>query len=174
MTSTPLGLAPLVLALVTAQRLGELVLARRNTRGLLLRGAVEVAPQHYPAIVACHALWLASLWRFGWQRPVALGWLALFVLLQLLRGWVLLTLRARWTTRIIVVPGETLVARGPYRWLRHPNYAVVVAEIAVLPLAFGLPMIAAAFTLANAVVLSVRIRAENRALGGRPGEVRTA
>ena len=167
-------LAPAVLVAVTAQRLGELVLARRNTRGLLQRGGIEIASRHYPAIVACHALWLASLWLLGWQRPVALGWLALFVLLQLMRGWVLLTLRARWTTRIIVVPGETLVRRGPYRWLRHPNYAVVVGEIAVLPLAFGLPAVAVLFTLANAFVLSVRIRAENRALGGRPGEMRTA
>ena len=158
-------LASVVLALVTLQRLGELVLARRNTRELLTRGGVEVAPRHYPAIIACHTLWLASLWVFGWSKPMVIGWLALFILLQAMRVWVLATLGSRWTTRIIVVPGETLVARGPYRWLKHPNYAVVVAEIAVLPLAFGLPLTALVFSLANACVLFLRIRAENEALG---------
>ena len=158
-------LAFIVLALVTVQRLGELVLARRNTRGLLRRGGIEVAPQHYPAIIACHTLWLASLWLFGWSRPIALGWLALFIVLQAMRCWVLATLGSRWTTRIIVVPGESLVARGPYRWLKHPNYAVVIGEIAVLPLAFGLPLVALVFSVANACNLFIRIRAENEALG---------
>jgi methyltransferase len=161
-----LSVAPVVLALVTVQRLGELVLARRNTAALMRRGAIEVAPGHYPAIIACHTLWLASLWLLGWSRPVELGWLALFVLLQAARVWILATLGARWTTRIIIVPGETLVARGPYRFIKHPNYAVVVGEIAVLPLVFGLPVVALVFTLLNAGVLFVRIRAENRALGG--------
>ena len=174
MTIPPLNIAPLVLALVTAQRLGELVLARRNTRALLARGGIEVAPQHYPAIIACHTLWLASLWFWGWAQPVALGWLALFVLLQAMRGWVLATLGARWTTRIIVVPGEHLVARGPYRWIKHPNYAVVVAEIAVLPLALGLPLVALVFTVVNGLVLFVRIRAENAALGGETFDARHA
>ena len=178
MTLAPPVFSQIVLALVTAQRLGELLLARRNTRALLRRGGVEVAARHYPAIVACHALWLASLWLFGWQRPVRLGWLLLFVLLQAGRGWVLLTLRARWTTRIIVLPGAALVRHGPYRFLNHPNYAVVVAEIAVLPLALGLPSVALLFTLANAGVLLVRIRAENRALdealGGRLPDARPA
>ena len=167
-------LAPAVLALVTMQRLGELLLARRNTRALLARGGVEIAPEHYPAIIACHALWLASLWLWGWDRPVLLGWLALFALLQLGRVWILATLGSRWTTRIIVVPGETLVARGPYRFISHPNYAVVVGEIAVLPLVFGLPIVALAFTLFNAAVLFVRIRAEERALRRRPLDVRPA
>ncbi len=161
-----MSVAPVVLALVTVQRLGELVLARRNTAALMRRGAIEVAPGHYPAIIACHTLWLASLWLLGWSRPVELGWLALFVLLQAARVWILATLGARWTTRIIIVPGETLVARGPYRFIKHPNYAVVVGEIAVLPLVFGLPVVALVFTLLNAGVLFVRIRAENRALGG--------
>ena len=167
-------LASTVLALVTLQRLGELVLARRNTRDLLAQGGVEVAPQHYPLIIACHSLWLASLWLFGWSQPVALGWLVLFALLQGMRGWVLATLGARWTTRIIIVPNEMLVARGPYRWLKHPNYAVVVAEIAVLPLVLGLPVIALVFTLANAGVLFVRIRAENSALSGHALDARPA
>ena len=174
MTVAHLTLAPVILALVTAQRLGELVLARRNTRELLAQGGVEVAPQHYPLIIACHALWLASLWLFGWSRPVALGWLALFVALQAMRVWVLATLGARWTTRIIVIPDEILVARGPYRLLKHPNYAVVAAEIAVLPLALGLPVVALVFTLANAGVLFVRIRAENSALSAHALDARLA
>ena len=158
--------APIILVLVTVQRLGELALSRRNTRRLLHGGGIEVAPDHYAGIVACHTLWLASLWLFGWGRPVEPGWLGVFVLLQAMRVWILATLRSRWTTRIIVVPGETLVARGPYLLLRHPNYAVVAAEIAVLPTALGLPIITATFTLFNAVVLFVRIRAESGALYG--------
>ena len=162
-----MSLAIAVLVAVTLQRLGELVLARRNTRRLLSRGAYEVGASHYPLIVALHAAWLASLWGFGWDRPVNLVWLAVFVGLQLLRVWVIATLGARWTTRIIFLPGAPLVRGGPYRFLSHPNYAVVVAEIAVLPLAFGLVGLAAVFTVANAGVLWVRIRAEGRALSAR-------
>ena len=159
--------APVVLSLVTAQRLFELVLARRNTRSLLERGGVEVAPGHYPAIIVCHTLWLVCLWLFGWSSLLEFRWLAVFIVIEALRVWILVTLGPRWTTRIIVVPGETLVTRGPYRLIRHPNYAVVIAEIAVLPLALGLPLVALVFTLINGCVLFVRIRAENRALGSR-------
>ena len=156
--------AVLVLAFVTLQRLGELWLSRRNTRRLLARGAREVAPGHYPLIVALHAAWLAGLWWLAWDAPVSWPWLAAFAGLQGLRVWVIATLGERWTTRIIVLPGEPLVRRGPYRFFSHPNYAVVAAEIGVLPLAFGLPLYAAASSLVNAVVLTIRIRAENRAL----------
>ena len=130
-------LAALVLALVTAERLGELWLARRNTAGLLARGAYEVRPGHYPLIVALHAAWLAGLWLWGASRPVDLGWLAVFAVLQGLRLWVLGTLGRRWTTRIIVLPGAPLVSGGPFRFFSHPNYLVVIGEIAVLPLALG-------------------------------------
>jgi methyltransferase len=153
-----------VLALVTLQRLGELALARRNTRRLLAQGAHEVSPEHYPLIVAMHAAWLAGLWWLGWDRPIAWPWLVVFLVLQGLRVWVLATLGQRWTTRIIILPGAPLVAKGPYRFLSHPNYAVVIGEIAALPLAFGLPAFAAAFSLLNAVVLTVRLRAETAAL----------
>jgi methyltransferase len=132
----------------------------------MARGAVEVAPGHYPAIVLLHAAWLAGLWWLAWDRAVVLPWLAVFVALQAARVWVLASLGARWTTRIVVVPGETLVRTGPYRFMAHPNYAVVAGEIAVLPLAFGLPWYAVAFTVLNAAVLALRIRAENRALAG--------
>ncbi|HSV03373.1 MAG TPA: isoprenylcysteine carboxylmethyltransferase family protein [Phenylobacterium sp.] len=157
-------LSILVLCLVSLQRLGELALARRNTARLLARGAVEVGARHYPLIVGLHAAWLAGLWLLAWDRPADLGWLAVYVILQGLRAWTLLSLGARWTTRIISLPGEPLVRRGPYRFFAHPNYAVVVGEIAVLPLVFHMPVYAAVFSAFNAVVLWVRIRAEAGAL----------
>ncbi|HEY3790490.1 MAG TPA: isoprenylcysteine carboxylmethyltransferase family protein [Bradyrhizobium sp.] len=156
--------AELILAWVTLQRAGELLIARRNTRKLKARGAIELAPGHYPLIVAVHAGWLISLWLLGRHQDVNAIALAAYVMLQGFRFWVLWTLGARWTTRIIVVPGEPLVTAGPYRWLSHPNYAVVTGEIAVLPLVFCLPWIATIFTVLNAAVLAIRIRAESRAL----------
>jgi len=157
-------LATIVLVLVTLQRLGELVLARHNTRALLARGAFEVGAAHYPFIVALHATWLAALWVFGRSQPVNLLALAAYVTLQGARIWVLSTLGSRWTTRIIVLPGEPLIARGPYRFVSHPNYAIVIGEIALLPLALHLPMLALLFSALNAAVLVVRIRSEARAL----------
>jgi methyltransferase len=152
--------------LVTVQRLGELVLSRYNTRKLLARGAIEVGAGHYPLIVSVHAAWLIALWIWGRGESVNLVALALFIVLQGLRVWIIATLGARWTTRIIVLPGEPLVASGPYRYLSHPNYAVVAAEIATLPLALHLPMLALIFTGLNAAVLAIRLRAETRALSG--------
>jgi methyltransferase len=156
--------AVLILALVTAQRLAELVVSRRHTRALLARGAYEVGAGHYPLIVAVHATWLAALWWLAPGRPVLWPLIGLFVLLQGARLWVLATLGERWTTRIIVLPGALLVARGPFRFVRHPNYIVVIAEIALLPLAFGLWQVALIFSLLNAAVLTIRIRAEEKAL----------
>jgi methyltransferase len=158
------NLATVILVLVTLQRLGELVLARHNTRALLARGGIEFGARHYPLIVAVHAAWLIVLWILGRDQEVDLLALALFIVLQGLRVWVLTTLGARWTTRIIVLPGEKLVAAGPYRYLSHPNYMVVAGEIAVLPLALHLPVIAMIFTILNVFVLAIRIRAETRAL----------
>src|SRR5207237_6222834 len=112
--------------------------------------------------------WLGVLWWLAPLRPIGGFWLAIFILLQLARIWVLATLGPRWTTRIIVVPGETLVRRGPYRFMDHPNYAVVVAEIAVLPLVFGLWPVGLAFTLVHAAVLAIRLRQDNRPLSGYP------
>ena len=154
-----------ILSLVTLERLFELALARRNTMRLLDGGAHEHAPGHYPLIVAVHALWLASLWWLAPQRPIDGFWLALFLLVELGRIWVLTTLGRRWTTRIIVLPGAALVRSGPYRLVNHPNYWVVIGEIAVLPLVFGLWQVALLFSVLNAAVLTVRIRKENEALG---------
>ena len=161
---TPLWPHIAILGFVTAQRLIELPVARANTARLLANGGREVAPGHYPFIVAMHAAWLASLWVFALGRPINLAFLALFGLIELARVWVLRSLGNRWTTRIITVPGEQLVARGPYKFVSHPNYLVVIAELAVLPLVFGLWQIAILFTILNAAILTVRIRAENGAL----------
>ncbi|HEY0445103.1 MAG TPA: isoprenylcysteine carboxylmethyltransferase family protein [Allosphingosinicella sp.] len=157
--------AAAILALVTLQRLAELVLAKRNTDALIAEGAHEAAAGHYPLIVAVHALWLAALWWLAPGRPILWPLIGLFVLLQLARLWVLATLGRRWTTRIIVLPGAPLVTAGPFRLVRHPNYLVVIGEIAVLPLAFGLWEVALAFSIANGIVLWIRIGAEERALG---------
>ena len=154
-----------ILSLVTLQRIGELWLSNRNTRRLLARGAQECSPGHYPLIVALHATWLAALWWLAPLRPIAGFWLALFLLIEMARIWVLVSLGPRWTTRIIVLPDAPLVRRGPYHWLNHPNYVVVVAEIAVLPLVFGLWQIALVFSVLDAIVLTVRIREENKGLG---------
>ena len=158
--------AAALLTLVTLERLGELWLARRNTARLLAQGAIEIEPGHYPLIVLLHAAWLAGLWWWGWSQPLELGWLGAFALLQVLRVWVLGTLGPRWTTRIIILPGAKLVTTGPYRYFSHPNYAVVIGEIAVLPMCLGLTWHALVFSAANALVLTIRIRAENAALAG--------
>jgi methyltransferase len=152
--------ASIILALVTLQRLSELALARYNTSRLLARGAMAV-----------HTAWLLALWVWGRDQDVDLLALSGFVVLQGLRLWILATLGSRWTTRIIVLPGEPLVASGPYRYFSHPNYAVVAAEIALLPLALHLPWLALIFTVLNTAVLVIRIRTEARALsatGGQP------
>ena len=156
-------------ALVAAQRLFELVLARGNERKTRARGAVERGRVHYSSIVALHVLWLVSTLVEGLLRgpdfppywPVPL---ALFLLVQPLRYWAVFSLGENWNTKILIVPGAKLVRRGPYRYLSHPNYVVVVVEILVFPLIFGAWVTALVFTALNAVVLYVRIREENRAL----------
>ncbi|TXR48421.1 isoprenylcysteine carboxyl methyltransferase family protein [Phyllobacterium endophyticum] len=153
-----------LLGFVTLERLGELLLARHNTRTLIAKGAYEASPGHYPLIVVVHAVWLAGMWVFAGDRPIAAEWFAVFILLQGMRLWVLATLGERWTTRIIVLPGRPLVRTGPYRIFSHPNYVVVVGEIAILPLCFGLVWYSLVFSLINALVLAVRIRTENSEL----------
>ena len=160
--------AALILGLVTAQRLGELVLARRNTRRLLARGAQEIGARHYPLFILLHGSWLVAMaMTIPAETPPHWPLLGLFALLQLLRIWVVVTLGPYWTTRIITLETAPLVRHGPFRWLRHPNYAVVVAEIAVLPLAFGAWEIALVWSLLNALLLRHRIRVEDSALQPR-------
>jgi methyltransferase len=156
--------AELILGAVTLQRAAEIFVSHSNTRKLLARGAVEVAPGHYPLIVAVHTAWLISLWVFGRDQAVNIFALTGYLVLQGFRFWVIRTLGSRWTTRIIVVPEQPLVSAGPYRLMSHPNYAVVAGEIALLPLVLNLPLPAIVFTILNAAVLAIRIPAENRAL----------
>lgn len=154
-----------LLGYLSLQRLAELWWARRNEARLLAAGGIEHGRSHFPLMVLLHVAWLAGLWVLAIDRPLVPAFVVLFVLLQIARFWVLATLGRRWTVRIVAVPGEQLRQDGPYRWLRHPNYAVVVAEIAVVPLAFGMPIYALVFSILNAAVLAIRIPAENAALG---------
>ena len=155
----------LLIAFLIVQRLCELCLAQWNTMRLRARGGVEFGAMHYPLMVALHAAWLLGLWTLARERSVDPSWLAVFIVLQGARIWVIASLGRRWTTRVIVLPGAAPVVRGPYRWLRHPNYLVVTLEIAVVPLALGMPVFALVFSLANAALLTLRIRVENEALG---------
>ena len=158
----------IILFLVAVQRLVEIVYAERNTRALLARGAVEVGRAHYPLIVTLHAAWLTTI-VLVLPRDATIHWwaLALFIALQLARVWVIATLGPYWTTRIITLGDAPLVRKGPYRFVRHPNYLVVAGEIAALPLAFGEVNVAIVFTILNAAVLAWRIRQEDSALAAR-------
>jgi methyltransferase len=161
---TYFGWGAILLAYVTAQRLVELRWAKQNEERLLAAGGVEYGQSHLRLMTLLHAGWLAGLWLLAYDHSVHLAYFAVFVLLQIGRFWVLLTLGRRWTIRVIVMTGEKLVASGPYRWLRHPNYAIVIGEIAVVPLALGMPYYALVFSLLNAILLLIRIRQENAAL----------
>jgi methyltransferase len=159
------AIAYAIIFLVVLQRLGELLLANRNTKRLKAQGAVEIGAGHYPLIVLLHTAWLlAVLWLLPVPLEISWPWLAIFVLLQAGRIWVIASLGPYWTTRIISVPGKALVKRGPYRFVRHPNYLVVAGEILALPLAFHEIPVAIFFSLANAAILFWRIREEEAGL----------
>lgn len=156
-----------VVAAVAAQRLAELALARWNTARLIARGGVEHGARHYPLFVALHAAWLVSLpAALPAETPADWRLLGLYGALQPVRYWCIRALGNYWTTRVIVVPGAAPVHRGPYRFLRHPNYAVVACEIALLPLVFGAWRIALAFSLLNLALLAHRVRVEDAARRG--------
>jgi methyltransferase len=160
-----------LLGLIALERGVELVLSARNARIARARGGVESGQGHYPVMAGFHALFLgacaAEVIVLHRPFPGLLGWVALgaVVLVQGLRYWAIATLGWRWNTRIVVVPGEPPVTAGPYRWVRHPNYVAVVTEMVALPLVHGAWLTAAVFSLGNAWLLRVRIRAEERALG---------
>ena len=160
----------IVLAVVVLQRVGELALAARNTRELRMEGAVELDIGFYPLFVLLHAAWLLSLALLV-PGSVAPSWplLAVFAALQLGRVWVIASLGRYWTTRLIVLPDGPLISQGPYRFLNHPNYLIVIAEIAILPLAFGATAIAVVFSAANLMLLARRVMIEERALAPRRG-----
>jgi methyltransferase len=157
-----------LVAFLVLQRVVELGIARRNTRRLRAAGGIEVGAGHYPAIVALHVAWLAAI-TLGIPGDAPVSWplLAAFAVLQGARVWVIGALGPYWTTRIITLPGRPLVRRGPYALARHPNYLIVAAEIAVVPLIFGAWEIAVGFSILNAAVLRHRIRAEDAVLDER-------
>jgi methyltransferase len=158
------------LALVLLQRFVELLWAHRNTVRLRQMGGVEADAEGYPYFVLLHAGWLLSLGLFvPAAAPPVWPLLGFFVLLQLGRLWVISSLGYYWTTRIVTVPGAPLVQTGPFRWLRHPNYLLVITEIAVLPLAFGAIWIAVLFSALNLVLILRRIRIEESVLAPRRG-----
>jgi methyltransferase len=173
MTPGGLALAGLAVAII-AQRLAELRLARRHERRARDEGAIEHGARHYPAFFVLHTAWLLGWIVEGWLRGPALApawpwWLAAFALAEGLRYWAIVTLGWRWNTRILVVPGRPLVASGPYRLMRHPNYVAVALELLSVPLIFGAWMTATLATIANAaLLLCVRIPAESRALRQKP------
>lgn len=158
-----------IMIFVTLQRISELIIAQINTKALMADGAAEFGRSHYPVMVLLHASWLGVLWATVGDAPVNLPLLAIFAVLQVLRIWVLAKLGRRWTTRIIVPQNEPMILRGPFRFMRHPNYVVVIAEIAILPLVFGMVWVAVLYSALNAAMLWVRIRAENAAYS----EIRT-
>ncbi len=154
-----------IVGFLVVQRLAELCFARRNHRALRARGAVEVGRGHYPAMVALHAGWLLALpATIDSRTAVSLPLLAVFVLLECGRVWVIATLGSRWTTRIVVLPGAAPIRSGPYRYVRHPNYVIVCGEMAVVPLMFGAWILAATASVLNLLVLRARLRVENTAL----------
>lgn len=154
------------IAYLIVQRLSELVISRRNTAAALARGATEAGAGHYPFIIALHVAWIAAIAALGAANPIDWRFLAAFALLQVLRVSTIVSLGERWTTRIIV-DDAPLVRTGLYRWLRHPNYWVVVAEIFVAPMVLGLLWVAIAFSLLNLVMIAIRMRAEDRALASK-------
>ncbi|MBI1206811.1 MAG: hypothetical protein GC191_05925 [Azospirillum sp.] len=163
-----MGLPQAVVLAVAGQRLGELAWARRNTRRLLAAGAREVGAAHYPLFILLHGGWLAALFLLTPAAAPVTWWLLGFCLaLQIARLWVIATLGRYWTTRVITLPAVPLVRRGPYRWCRHPNYLIVIAEIAALPLAFGQWRLAALFSVLNLGLLWHRLRIEDAALAER-------
>lgn len=153
-----------VFVIVILQRLIELVIARHNERQLLKKGAYEVGAEHYPFMLLLHSGFFVSLWLEGQFVTPPLIWLLFFALLQLVRIWCLRSLGLFWNTKILILPGATIVSKGPYAYIRHPNYCIVCLELALLPLMFEAYVTAVLFTVLNGWMLSVRIPLENQAL----------
>jgi methyltransferase len=159
----PIAGGSLLLGYLTLQRLAEVAIDRRHTPKLLARGAYEVGAKQYPVLVAFHTTWLLTLWGFGWNHTLRPGFVALFVLLQIGRLWVMRTLGERWTTRVIMTPWAAPVTSGLYRFLRHPNYLIVALELPCVSLALGLLWHAIVFGALNLVVTGRRARSEDEA-----------
>lgn len=165
--------AAIAVFLVALERLAEVAWSARNTKALLARGGHEVGRAHYPLFFALHAGWLLAILLAAPAGGVVNGLaLAIFIAVQPLRLWVLMTLGPRWTTRILVLPGAPLVRAGPYKYVRHPNYMVVICEIATLPIVFGEWWVSFIFTVLNAILLAWRIKMEEGALAPSRGLAR--
>lgn len=170
METTSLLFYTALIALVVLQRLAELQVAKRNQRRLEARGAVEIGRGHYPAMVLLHTAFLISCLAEPWllDRPfvpaLAAAMIGVLLLASVLRVWAIRSLGGRWTTRVLVLEGAAPVAGGPYRYVSHPNYLAVVLEIAALPLVHTAWITAAVFTVLNVLMLTVRIRVEERGL----------
>lgn len=156
---------------IAAERLVELAVAQRNAKWSMAHGGKEFGRDHYPAMVSMHALLLVSCvvetWALGRPFIAWLGWpmLAVVALSTFVRWRCVSVLGKHWNPRLIVIPNAPLVSGGMYRWVRHPNYTAVAAEVAALPLVHSAWLTAIVFSIANALLLNVRIRAENAALG---------
>jgi len=161
-------IAYVILALVAIERVAELAYAAHNTRRLIARGAVETGRAHYPLFILLHATWVITI-AVVLPSPLVISWAALgaYAAIEILRIWTVSSLGPYWTTRIITLSDAPLVKRGPYRFIRHPNYLIVIAEIAILPLVFGQIWISIVFSLLNAALLAWRVREENLALAPR-------
>lgn len=159
-----------LLSLVALERVHELRLSKRNADLALARGGIELGREHFGAMRALHAAFLAAcalevaLLSRAFQPWLGLPMLALALAAQALRYWAIASLGPRWNVRVIVTPGDPVVTSGPYRWLRHPNYLAVVIEGLALPLVHGAWLSALVFSALNAGLLRVRMRVEERAL----------
>jgi methyltransferase len=162
-----------ILSLVTLQRIVELYIVRRNTNRLLTNGAVEVGSGHYYGILVFNVIWLLGLWYLVLSQPLFIDWSVAFayLVLQAARGWIVAALGRRWTTRIIIVPGEEVTPGGTYKYVRQPHYLILAAEIFLLPMVFGLWWYSLLFGFINLGLLYFRINAEEDALGPLRGEL---
>ena len=158
-----------VISIVILQRLIELLIAKRNEKRLLSQGAYEAGAAHYPVMVAMHIAFFVSLITevMLFSRPLSALWdvfLIIFLIAQIMRIWCLISLGKFWNTKIIILPGADIVRKGPYKWVRHPNYLIVTTELLILPLMFSSYFTVIIFTLLNGWMLAVRIPAEEKAL----------
>jgi methyltransferase len=157
----------LFISFIILLRIGELILSKGNERWLIQNGAVEYGQRHYQFIVALHVLFIISLIiEYTVRQPITFNLLILFFYFSLLtfKTWVILSLGKFWNTKIYHIPNTPLIKKGPYQYFKHPNYMIVVAEIALIPMIFQLYFTAVTFTLLNAIMLFIRIKEENKSL----------
>ncbi|TLF64883.1 isoprenylcysteine carboxyl methyltransferase family protein, partial [Bacillus spizizenii] len=159
----------LLIAILIAQRAAEMAVARQNEQKVKKQGAIEFGESHYPYIIIMHILFFLSLIAevlLMNKQPSSwwIGIAAAILIVQAVRYWALCSLGAYWNTKILVVPGAELVKKGPYKWMKHPNYTVVILEILLIPLLYQAYVTMCLFSIVNAVLLTVRIRTEDKAL----------